>query len=142
MKYLGDNLQTAVMVARECTMVQAGEPVIHIKATLTTECLQISYKYIPSPSESIGSTSPLGAHNGNYCFALDAHTFNLLRVHNLTLFEKVIHRAKVYARMATEDKQYLVGSLQRIGYPNHFNCHKITAGFYLIQEFKSNKNHL
>ena len=46
-------------------------------------------------------------------------------MHDLALFQKVIHRAKVFARMAPEDKQYLIESLQKIGYVE--NLFKISS---------------
>jgi len=114
----GDNLQTAVTVARECAMVYESQVVIQIEAVITANRLKVSYKDISTPPEFISKkveTLQQDTHNGNYCFALDGSTFNLLRMHDLALFQKVIHRAKVFARMAPEDKQYLIESLQKIG---------------------------
>ena len=54
-------------------------------------------------------------HNGNYCFAMDGQSFDLLRVHDPALLDKCIHRAKVFARMAPEHKQQLIEGLQKIG---------------------------
>ena len=54
-------------------------------------------------------------HNGNYCFAMDGHSFELLRIHDLPLLEKCIHRGKVFARMAPVHKQHLIEALQKIG---------------------------
>ena len=54
-------------------------------------------------------------HNGNYCFAIDGPSFELLRNHDPALLSKCIHKGKVFARMAPEHKQHLIESLQRIG---------------------------
>jgi magnesium-transporting ATPase (P-type) len=54
-------------------------------------------------------------HSSNFCLTLDGSTFEALRVHNLPLLEKVAVRAKVFARMAPEDKQRLIEILQRLG---------------------------
>ena len=54
-------------------------------------------------------------HNGNYCFAMDGQSFELLRIHDLPLLEKCIHRGKDFARMAPEHKQHLIEALQKIG---------------------------
>jgi magnesium-transporting ATPase (P-type) len=57
-------------------------------------------------------------HNGNYCFTMDGSTFELLRIHDLALLDRCIHRSKVFARMAPEHKQHLIEALQKIGYAN------------------------
>lgn len=54
-------------------------------------------------------------HNGNYCFAMDGQSFELLRIHDPTLFQTCIHRSKVFARMAPDHKQHLIEALQKIG---------------------------
>ena len=54
-------------------------------------------------------------HNGNYCFAMDGPSFELLRIHDPALLDKCIHRGKVFARMAPEHKQHLIEALQKIG---------------------------
>ena len=61
----------------------------------------------------------VSVHDGDYCFALDGPTFKLLRMYDRDQAEKVIHRAKVFARMAPEDKQHLIEILQKIGYRLH-----------------------
>lgn len=62
--------------------------------------------------------------NGNFCFALDGQSFDLLRIHNPELLDRCVHRAKVCARMSPEHKQHLIECLQKLGYFNiffHFN---------------------
>jgi len=58
----------------------------------------------------------IDVHSGDYCFILDGTTFECLRTYDLPLLEKIVHRAKVFARMAPEDKQHLIEILQGIGY--------------------------
>jgi len=53
--------------------------------------------------------------NGNYCFAMDGQTFELLRINDPALLDRCIHRAKVFARMAPEHKQHLIECLQKLG---------------------------
>lgn len=55
-------------------------------------------------------------HAGNYCFAMEGETFELLRAHDPLLLNKCIHRGKVFARMSPEHKQQLIEALQFIGY--------------------------
>jgi magnesium-transporting ATPase (P-type) len=54
-------------------------------------------------------------HSSNFCLTLDGSTFEALRIHDPALLEKVAVRAKVFARMAPEDKQRLIEILQRMG---------------------------
>lgn len=54
-------------------------------------------------------------HNGEYCFAIDGNSFELLRTYDPALLAKCIHRGKVFARMAPEHKQHLIECLQRQG---------------------------
>jgi magnesium-transporting ATPase (P-type) len=49
---------------------------------------------------------------------MDGSTFELLRIHDLALLDRCIHRSKVFARMAPEHKQHLIEALQKIGYAN------------------------
>ena len=49
----GDNLQTAVTVARECAMVYESQVVIQIEAVITANRLKVSYKDISTPPEFI-----------------------------------------------------------------------------------------
>ena len=57
-------------------------------------------------------------HSSSYCFILDGPTFECLRIHDPCLLETVVHRAKVFARMAPEDKLHLIEVLQKIGSHN------------------------
>lgn len=69
-------------------------------------------------------------HNGNYCFVMDGPSFESLRTFDSTLLEKIIHRSKVFARMAPEDKQHLVEILQKIGYDAAFFLFIVVMDYY------------
>ena len=68
-------------------------------------------------------------HNGNYCFAINGESFDLLRIHDPALLDRCIHRAKVFARMSPEGKQHLIECLQKMG-----------CLFGFIVAFKENKS--
>ena len=120
----GDNLQTAVTVAKECGMIDPQQRVLHVETELVeastnaAKHLRVTYKDLSSSSEFIKGTmmNSVSVHNGNYCFALDGATFRALKTYDVYLVEKIVHRAKVFARMAPEDKQNLIEILQKIGY--------------------------
>ena len=148
--YAGDNLQTAVTVAKECVMIDPLLRLIQVEASLITASaekrkqLQVIFKDPLSTPKFINpfnrsvrpSSNPnwwniwhnpnclihsqmeglVDVHSGSYCFVLDGNTFECLRSYNPPLLERIVHRAKVFARMAPEDKQHLIEILQKIGY--------------------------
>ena len=54
-------------------------------------------------------------HSTNYVFAIDGESFSMIRKHNQTLFAKIVHRGRVFARMLPEDKVHLIETLQELG---------------------------
>jgi len=119
----GDNLQTAVTVAKECAMIDTKQKVLQVEAVLVeaspfaAKHLRVVYKDLSLSPESIDKTmSSPSAHNGDYCFAVDGSTYKSLKMYDIFLMERIIHRTKVFARMAPEDKQDLIENLQKIGY--------------------------
>ncbi|KAI9554376.1 hypothetical protein GHT06_019648 [Daphnia sinensis] len=119
----GDNLQTAVTVAKDCDMIDRVQRVIQVEATIVpasihgAQHLQVLYNDPLATPEFIAGTMKKmqDVHNGNYCFAMDGQSFELLRIHDAALLDKCIHRGKVFARMAPEHKQHLIEALQKIG---------------------------
>lgn len=115
----GDNLQTAVAVAKDCDIIDRVQRVVQVKAEITSatakiqqgdgERLQVHYSNLLATPECIDD------HKGNYCFVMDGQSFELLRNHDPSLLDKCIHRGKVFARMGPADKQHLIEALQKIG---------------------------
>lgn len=50
-----------------------------------------------------------------YYLAVDGRTFNLIRLHDRSLFKKLAHKGKVFARMLPEQKLQLIEALQDVG---------------------------
>ncbi|XP_010612573.2 cation-transporting ATPase 13A2, partial [Fukomys damarensis] len=121
----GDNLQTAVTVARGCGMVAPRERLVIVHATHPERGRPASLKFLPAecptsvngakdldPAESrTVEPEPPSSH-----LALSGSTFDVLMKHFPKLLPKVLVQATIFARMAPEQKTELVCELQRLQY--------------------------
>ena len=140
----GDNLLTALCVARKCGMVAGHKRVILIEAHAEqhtdeserpariewkmTEDIgdvvdepsgNMSYQArAESKSDDLDCTihTVLNMTDDSYCFAMDGKSFCLLRRQFPKTLEKILLYGTVYARMSPEQKAQLVESLMAIGY--------------------------
>ncbi|KAM5162521.1 polyamine-transporting ATPase 13A2 isoform 1-T1 [Callospermophilus lateralis] len=121
----GDNLQTAVTVARSCGMVGPQEHLVIIQATHPERGQPASLQFLPVESSAAmnGATDPVQATSCTVepeprrsHLALGGSTFGVLRKHFPELLPKVLVQGTVFARMAPEQKTELVCELQRLQY--------------------------
>ncbi|XP_048672198.1 polyamine-transporting ATPase 13A2 [Marmota marmota marmota] len=121
----GDNLQTAVTVARSCGMVGPQEHLVIIHATHPERGQPASLQFLPVESSAAmnGATDPVQATSCTVepeprrsHLALGGSTFGVLRKHFPELLPKVLVQGTVFARMAPEQKTELVCELQRLQY--------------------------
>ncbi|KAL3201952.1 hypothetical protein MRX96_012220 [Rhipicephalus microplus] len=123
----GDNLLTAVAVARDCNIIKENDAVIQVEAEVAQHgTIRAAYNYIKLPglSEKIPISYKASADDiavpllsdCTYHLAADGRTFNLIRLHDKTLFKKVVHKGKVFARMLPEQKLQLIEALQELGH--------------------------
>ncbi|GFQ95273.1 probable cation-transporting ATPase 13A3 [Trichonephila clavata] len=131
----GDNLLTAITVARECGMVEECDSVISVEARLIAADptipgskmrLQVHYEYakLPGFSEklSIGQNGMVddicvaAIGDGRYHIAMEGTTFNLIRLHENQLLKKVVLKGTIFARMLPEHKLFLIETLQNLGH--------------------------
>ncbi|XP_060056839.1 polyamine-transporting ATPase 13A2 isoform X1 [Erinaceus europaeus] len=123
----GDNLQTAVTVARGCGMVGPQEFLVVLHATPPERGQPASLELLPAESSETssanGAKSPDQA--GSYTMesalpfshlALSGSTFGVLKKHFPKLLPKVLVQGTVFARMAPEQKTELVCELQKLQY--------------------------
>uniref|UniRef100_A0A8C6R5X6 Polyamine-transporting ATPase 13A2 n=1 Tax=Nannospalax galili TaxID=1026970 RepID=A0A8C6R5X6_NANGA len=117
----GDNLQTAVTVARGCGMVSPQEHLFIVHASYPEQGQPASLQFLPVES----STAMNGAKATGYTMepeprsshlALSGSTFAVLQKHFPKLLPKVLVQATVFARMAPEQKTELVCELQKLQY--------------------------
>uniref|UniRef100_A0A8C5UYT8 Polyamine-transporting ATPase 13A2 n=1 Tax=Microcebus murinus TaxID=30608 RepID=A0A8C5UYT8_MICMU len=121
----GDNLQTAVTVARGCGMVGPQERLVIVHATHPERGQPASLEFLPvdssaavngvkDPGQAAGYTmepDPRSSH-----LALSGPTFGVIVKHFPKLLPKVLVQGTVFARMAPEQKTELVCELQKLQY--------------------------
>ncbi|NXV75888.1 AT132 ATPase, partial [Atlantisia rogersi] len=112
----GDNMLTAVNVARGCRMVEPNERVIFVNASPPGHDKPAALKFLlaePSQGEEQPEVSPRGS--GGPChFALNGKSFAMVCEHFPDLLPKILIRATVFARMSPDQKAQLVCSLQEL----------------------------
>uniref|UniRef100_A0A672UTY7 ATPase cation transporting 13A2 n=1 Tax=Strigops habroptila TaxID=2489341 RepID=A0A672UTY7_STRHB len=112
----GDNMLTAMNVARSCRMVEPKERVIFISASPPSHDKPAALKFIPA-EHSQGEEQPeVGPEPQSCHFALNGKSFAVVCEHFAELLPKILIRATVFARMLPEQKTQLVCSLQELNY--------------------------
>uniref|UniRef100_A0A8C9V095 ATPase cation transporting 13A2 n=1 Tax=Scleropages formosus TaxID=113540 RepID=A0A8C9V095_SCLFO len=118
----GDNILTAVNVARTCGMMQSEERVIYVHATPPGNHSQPTLRF------HLGETTewncfpytsfPQGLYQTGvqYHLAINGKSFSVLCEYFPEYLPKVLMRGTVYARMAPEQKTQLVKELQKLNY--------------------------
>ncbi|KAM9790631.1 polyamine-transporting ATPase 13A3-like [Syngnathus typhle] len=122
----GDNMLTAISVARDCGMIPDHEKVIIADAVSPNDQnpAKITWRYCKSPVQINNQTTKIpfsgdGVCSNNdpgYHFAVSGQSFNVITEHFPTLFQKFLLRASVFARMTPDQKTQLVQALQSIDY--------------------------
>ncbi|KAG8506606.1 Cation-transporting ATPase 13A2 [Galemys pyrenaicus] len=121
----GDNLETAVTVARGCGMVDPHERLVIVHATPPERGQPASLKLLPAevPAATNGVKDPDRATSYTVepeprtsHLALSGPTFGVLLKHFPKLLPKVLVQGTVFARMAPEQKTELVCELQKLQY--------------------------
>ncbi|XP_055467382.1 polyamine-transporting ATPase 13A2, partial [Psammomys obesus] len=121
----GDNLQTAVTVARGCGMVGTQEHLVLVHATHPEHGQPASLEFLPPEPCAVwnGAQDPIKATGYSVemepqprHLALSGPTFAVLQKHFPKLLPKVLVQATIFARMAPEQKTELVCELQKLQY--------------------------
>uniref|UniRef100_A0A8C5LHX0 Cation-transporting ATPase n=1 Tax=Jaculus jaculus TaxID=51337 RepID=A0A8C5LHX0_JACJA len=124
----GDNLQTAITVARKSGMVSDGQKVILIEANEATgsSSASISWKLVeekkPVPYGNqdnyinIREEVSDNGREGNYHFALSGKSFHVISQHFSSLLPKILMNGTIFARMSPGQKSSLVEEFQKLDY--------------------------
>ncbi|XP_028849231.1 polyamine-transporting ATPase 13A2 isoform X2 [Denticeps clupeoides] len=119
----GDNILTAVNVARGCGMVASHERVMFIHASPPTGHSPAVLKFHlgeggvrSEASEEAVLSQGLYQSGDSYHLAVNGKSFGALSDYFPEQLPKVLMRATVYARMAPEQKTQLVTALQKLNY--------------------------
>ncbi|XP_069775027.1 polyamine-transporting ATPase 13A2 isoform X4 [Narcine bancroftii] len=120
----GDNMLTALNVARNCGMVGLTDKVIFANASPPSFDSPACVKFqLTDPAPDENGTEQLQQQPGNYSleqsyyhFALNGNSFAVIYDYFPDLLQKILLRGTVYARMAPSQKTQLVESLQKLEY--------------------------
>nr|XP_056721435.1 polyamine-transporting ATPase 13A2 [Euleptes europaea] len=117
----GDNMLTAVNVAKSCRMVEAGEQVVFVNAVPPSDGQPSALKFVPAeppPQQLEGSYQQesyfLERHPSH--FALNGKSFAVVCEHFPDLLPKILVRATIFARMSPDQKTLLIRCLQDLSY--------------------------
>ncbi|XP_056148990.1 LOW QUALITY PROTEIN: polyamine-transporting ATPase 13A3-like [Lampris incognitus] len=128
----GDNMLTAISVARDCEMIRPHEQVIIVDAIppKDSQPASITWQYSENTAQNTNNETQavaikleeavydeLPAHQDqSYHFAMSGKAFAVIIEHFPQLVPKLALRATVFARMAPDQKTQLVEVLQSVDY--------------------------
>ncbi|CAL8281134.1 unnamed protein product [Lota lota] len=123
----GDNMLTAISVARDCGMICPRDRVIIAEATppkdLQPASITWCYTENPDPSTSKDHQDSrleeglfVDGADQDYHFAVSGRAFAIITEHFPEIVQKLVLRATVFARMAPDQKTHLVEVLQSVDY--------------------------
>ncbi|XP_069998988.1 polyamine-transporting ATPase 13A3-like isoform X2 [Penaeus vannamei] len=119
----GDNLLTALSVARQSGLVSSGRQMIVVKAQMVAasakaaQHLQVYYFDADYDGGLRNQRNVISVRNDNYVLATDGETFDLIyRGLDKELFQRLVHKGRVFARMKPEQKITVVEALQDLGH--------------------------
>ncbi|XP_041119543.1 probable cation-transporting ATPase 13A3 isoform X2 [Polyodon spathula] len=130
----GDNMLTAISVARDCGMIPPQDRIIIADALPPKDgqTAMINWHYADNPPEhaSMAGSNPEEVHirleeesSGaalhsmeHYHFAMSGKSFAVIAEHFQDLLQKLVLHGTVFARMAPDQKTQLVEALQSVDY--------------------------
>ncbi|XP_004640987.2 probable cation-transporting ATPase 13A5, partial [Octodon degus] len=124
----GDNLQTAITVAKNSEMVPRGSQVIAIEANEPEENFPASVTWqLVEKQETgsrkeetyinVGSSSlPDGGRGSCYHFAMTGKSYQVIVQHFSSLLPKILLNGTIFARMSPGQKSSLVEEFQKLNY--------------------------
>uniref|UniRef100_A0A8C6PAC1 ATPase cation transporting 13A2 n=1 Tax=Nothobranchius furzeri TaxID=105023 RepID=A0A8C6PAC1_NOTFU len=116
----GDNILTAVNVAKSCAMVGSDEKVIFVTVTPHTTQSMPTLRFSLEDGAAQTSTDAVNQslYQGGYGYhlAINGKSFAALCDHFPEYLPKVLMKATVFARMSPDQKAQLVKELQKLNY--------------------------
>uniref|UniRef100_A0A8D1C6W3 Cation-transporting P-type ATPase N-terminal domain-containing protein n=1 Tax=Sus scrofa TaxID=9823 RepID=A0A8D1C6W3_PIG len=124
----GDNLQTAITVARKSGMVSESQKVILIEANEPTgsSSASISWKLVEEKKHIVYKNQDTyinirevvsdSSREGSYHFALSGKSFQVINQHFSSLLPKILINGTIFARMSPGQKSSLVEEFQKLDY--------------------------
>ncbi|XP_073531176.1 probable cation-transporting ATPase 13A4 [Phyllobates terribilis] len=125
----GDNLQTAITVARTSCLVPANSNVILVEAEEPTRLSSAKISWHPavgldqnsedltvSINIDIEGRTVLEEAQGNYHFAMSGKTYQVVLHHFQSLLPKLLVNGAIFARMSPGQKSSLIEEFQKLDY--------------------------
>nr|XP_034336554.1 probable cation-transporting ATPase 13A3 isoform X2 [Crassostrea gigas] len=121
----GDNLLTAISVARECRMVDAADQIILVEAAVAKDNKPaLNFVYADDKTKPVeevkgggsGSLIQIEELDQVFHFAVEGKSWSVLQQHYPEILDKIAVKGTVFARMSPEQKGQLVELLQNLGY--------------------------
>ncbi|XP_024860631.1 polyamine-transporting ATPase 13A2-like isoform X2 [Kryptolebias marmoratus] len=112
----GDNILTAVNVAKSCMMVGCDEKVIFVTATPRTAQSLPTLRFSLEDEGAQSSTDVMNQGGSGYHLAIDGKSFAAVCDHFPDDLPKVLMKATIFARMLPDQKAQLVKELQKLKY--------------------------
>ncbi|XP_022343828.2 polyamine-transporting ATPase 13A3-like isoform X2 [Crassostrea virginica] len=121
----GDNILTAISVARECRMVESADQIILVEAAMTKNSTpSLNFVYADDKTKPVeevksggsGSLIQIEELDQVFHFAVEGKSWSILQKHYPEVLSKVAVKGTVFARMSPEQKGQLVEILQDLGY--------------------------
>ncbi|XP_026908521.1 probable cation-transporting ATPase 13A5 isoform X1 [Acinonyx jubatus] len=124
----GDNLQTAITVAKNSEMIPGGSQVILVEANEPEDFVPASVTWQlvenqengPEKNETcvnIGNISvPDGARGSCYHFAMSGKSYQVIFQHFNSLLPKILVNGTIFARMSPGQKSSLIEEFQKLNY--------------------------
>uniref|UniRef100_A0A673YE38 ATPase 13A3 n=1 Tax=Salmo trutta TaxID=8032 RepID=A0A673YE38_SALTR len=109
----GDNMLTAISVARDCGMIPPQDRVI-IADALPSKDGQSIESFSVMSTINISSTDPKS--QDQYHFAMSGKSFAVITEHFQDVLQKLVLHGTVFARMAPDQKTQLIEALQSVDY--------------------------
>ncbi|RMX43708.1 hypothetical protein pdam_00006345 [Pocillopora damicornis] len=119
----GDNMLTAVSVARDCGMIAPTHQVVELTAKLSEDHsheIHVNWCVVGAVQSRSHDykTERNYIDGGRRCIhvAVSGKTFALIRIHKPQLFNKLLMSGTVFARMSPDQKTHLIQGLQNLNY--------------------------
>ncbi|XP_056009039.1 polyamine-transporting ATPase 13A3-like isoform X2 [Ostrea edulis] len=121
----GDNVLTAVSVARECRMVDTADQIIVVEAAVSKDSKpMLNFVYADDKTKPVeevksgesGSLIQIEELDQVFHFAVEGRSWAVLQKHYPEILPKIAVKGTVFARMSPEQKGQLVELLQELGY--------------------------
>ncbi|XP_066458024.1 probable cation-transporting ATPase 13A4 isoform X2 [Eleutherodactylus coqui] len=119
----GDNIQTAITVARNSGIVQNHTTVILTEASEPADSCPASVTWSQMENTDANETAVIDIAKGNitqasssYCFAMTGKTYQVLVQHFYSLLPKLLLNGAIFARMSPGQKSNLVEEFQKMDY--------------------------